>query len=346
MTDDFELSDALSRRDFLRLTSSGLLALGIPLRWSNKALGTDRGLMGRVVDPTLDIFTRPSWASEKVKTLWRDDLFEIDAAWVGDPVPEYNRIWYEIPSLGYAHSSTIQPVRDQPNEPLLDVSNSGVLTEVTVPFVDAHWRPREDSEFAYRFYYGSTFWITGVYQDVKLQKWYRIFDDKYTYVYYAPASAFRPIPISELIPISPDVPPEDKLIKVDLANQWVSLFEGDTMVFSTKVSTGRKFGQDYYWTPEGNFETFRKRPSRHMARGNRATGYDVPGVPWVSYIDEEGVSFHGTYWHNDYGTPRSHGCINMTVDAAKWLYRWTHPIVPKNELEVWKAHGTSVHVSF
>ena len=83
-----------------------------------------------------------------------------------------------------------------------------------------------------------------------------------------------------------------------------------------------------------------------MARGNRATGYDVPGVPWVSYIDEEGVSFHGTYWHNDYGMPRSHGCINMTPDAAKWLYRWTRPVVPKNELEVWKAHGTAVNVAF
>ena len=346
MPEGIELSDALSRRDFLSLTGSGLLALGIPLHWTSKAVETDRGLLGRVVDPTLDIYTRPSWASDKVKTLWRDDTFEIAAAWVGDPIPEHNRIWYELPSLGYAHSSTIQPVREDLNEPLLDVPKAGVLTEVTVPFVDVHWRPREDSEFAYRFYYGSTFWITGVYQDVKLQKWYRVFDDKYTYVYYAPATAFRPIPISELIPISPDVPPEEKRIKVDLANQWVSLYEGDTMAFSTKVSTGRKFGQDYYWTPEGNFETFRKRPSRHMARGNRATGYDVPGVPWVSYIDEEGVSFHGTYWHNDYGMPRSHGCINMTPAAAKWLYRWTHPVVPKNELEVWKAHGTAVRVTF
>ena len=346
MPEGIELSGALSRRDFLQLSSSGLLALGIPLRWTRKAVAIDRGVMGRVVDPTLDVYTRPSWASDKVKTLWRDDVFDIEAAWVGDPVPEHNRIWYEIPGLGYGHSSTIQPVRNELNEPLLDVPNSGLLTEVTVPFVDVHWRPREDSEFAYRFYYGSTFWITGVSQDVKLQKWYRILDDKYTYVYYAPAAAFRPIPVSELIPISPDVPNEDKLIRVDLANQWVSLFEGGTMVFSTKVSTGRKFGQDFYLTPEGDFETFRKRPSRHMAAGNRASGYDVPGVPWVSYIDEIGDSFHGTYWHNDYGMPRSHGCINMTVDAAKWLYRWTHPIVPKNELEVWKAHGTAVNVSF
>ncbi len=346
MPEGIELSDALSRRDFLRLSSSGLMALGIPLRWTSKAAESERGLMGRVVDPTLDIYTRPSWASEKVKTLWRDDLFGIEAAWVGDPIPEHNRIWYEIPGLGYAHSSTIQPVRDEPNEPLLEVPPSGVLAEVTVPFVDVRWLPRDNAEAAYRFYYGTTYWITGVSRDVTLQKWYRILDDKYTYVYYAPAAAFRPIPISELIPISPDVPPEDKFIKVNLANQWVSLLEGDTIVFTTKVSTGRKFGREYYLTPVGDFETFRKRPTRHMANGNRASGYDLPGVPWVSYFDEIGDSFHGTYWHNDFGLPRSHGCINMTPKAAKWLYRWTHPIVPKNELEAWKARGTAVNVSF
>ena len=94
MPEGIELSGALSRRDFLQLSSSGLLALGIPLRWTSNAVETDRGLMGRVVDPTLDVYTRPSWASDKVKTLWRDDVFDIDAAWVGDPVPEHNRIWY------------------------------------------------------------------------------------------------------------------------------------------------------------------------------------------------------------------------------------------------------------
>jgi len=346
MPEGIELSDALSRRDFLRLSSSGLMALGIPLRWTSKAVEAERGLMGRVVDPTLDIYTRPSWSSEKVKTLWRDDLFDIEAAWVGDPIPEHNRIWYEIPNLGYAHSSTIQPVRDEPNEPILNVPASGVLAEVTVPLVDAHWLPRDNAEVAYRFYYGTTYWITGVSRDVKLQKWYRILDDKYTYVYYAPAAAFRPIPVSELIPISPDVPPEEKFIKVDLANQWVSLLEGDTVVFTTKVSSGRKFGREYYLTPVGDFETFRKRPSRHMANGNRASGYDLPGVPWVAYFDEIGDSFHGTYWHNDFGIPRSHGCINMTPKAAKWLFRWTQPIVPKNELEVWKSYGTAVNVAF
>lgn len=79
-----------------------------------------------------------------------------------------------------------------------------------------------------------------------------------------------------------------------------------------------------------------------MAAGNLATGYDLPGVPWVSYITDSGIAFHGTYWHNDYGVPRSHGCLNMSSQAAKWLYRWTQPVVPAEEQEVWVGYGTEV----
>ncbi|HLF37749.1 MAG TPA: L,D-transpeptidase, partial [Anaerolineales bacterium] len=303
MPDGLELSVPLSRREFVRLSATGLLALGVPSQWTRAAVEAEPGLLGRVVDPTLDIFSRPSFASEKRKTLWRDDVFEIAAAWIGDPIPEHNRTWYEANGLGFAHSASVQPVRDLPNLPLESIPFGGVLTEISVPHVNAHWRPRSDSELAYRFYYGMTFWVTGVSQDVSLQKWYRIFDDKYTYVYYAPAYAFRPIPVSELIPISSEIHPSEKLVEVDLAHQWVNCYEAGQLVFTTKVSTGRKFGQDLYATPAGEFETFRKRPSRHMAAGNLASGYDLPGVPWVAYIDEEGVSFHGTFWHNDFGVP-------------------------------------------
>ncbi len=113
---------------------------------------------------------------------------------------------------------------------------------------------------------------------------------------------------------------------------------------TTKISSGRKFDDGTFWTPEGGFVTFRKRGSRHMAAGNLATGYDLPGVPWVCYITDDGVSFHGTYWHNDFGAPRSHGCVNMTPAAAKWLYRWTSPVVPAEEQEVWVSYGTEVNI--
>ena len=82
-----------------------------------------------------------------------------------------------------------------------------------------------------------------------------------------------------------------------------------------------------------------------MAAGDIASnGYDLPGVPWVIYITESGISFHGTYWHNDYGNPRSHGCINLAPQTAKWLFRWTMPTVPPEKQFVYEYTGTHVEI--
>jgi lipoprotein-anchoring transpeptidase ErfK/SrfK len=62
------------------------------------------------------------------------------------------------------------------------------------------------------------------------------------------------------------------------------------------------------------------------------------------YITDGGISFHGTYWHNDYGVPHSHGCINMTPQSAKWLYRWTLPSVPPEKYVVHGHTGTKVEI--
>jgi lipoprotein-anchoring transpeptidase ErfK/SrfK len=334
----------ISRRSFLQITSTGLLALAIPARWTRGQAELDPGQLGRILEPTADIFLEPTFASLKVKTCWRDEVLELDGAAVGGPQPEYNRVWYGVKDLGYVHSSAVQPVRQDPAPPVHYIPYGGLLMEVCVPFVDVYWNPKRDTERAYRFYYETTHWITSATLDSKKRLWYRIEDDKYDYAYFARAENLRPIELAEQTPISPDVPADEKRIEVNLSEQWVQCFEGSNPVFIAKVSTGRQYDDGSYWTPEGKFMTFRKRPSRHMTAGNLASGYDLPGVPWVSYITEDGVSFHGTYWHNDFGTPRSHGCINMTPQAAKWLFRWTQPIVPSQEKQVWLESGTNVEI--
>lgn len=343
-SDSLELPDHLSRRGFLGLSAAGMLALALPVRFSRKTTAMPAGQLGRVADPTADVFDRPSFSGKKRKTLWRDDLFGIVGAAIGDRFPEENRIWYEANGLGFVHSSAIQPVRNEPNKPYLAVPYAGMLMEVTVPFIDAYRKPTVDSEKAYRFYYDTTYWVNGVSQDVKQHKWYRVLDDKWDYVYYVKAEGLRPVPAAELTPLSPGVPAQDKRIEVDLPGQWIQCYEGSRSVMTTRISSGRLQADGTYWTPTGGFVTFRKRPSRHMAEGNLATGYDLPGVPWVCYITDNGVSFHGTYWHNDFGVPRSHGCINMTPASAKWLYRWTTPVVPADQQEVWVSYGTSVAI--
>ncbi|MGH2627136.1 MAG: L,D-transpeptidase, partial [Anaerolineales bacterium] len=330
----------------LGLSGLQLVALAPTVRWLDQELSPegDETLFGRVLQATADVHRRASFASEKVKTVWRDQLIALRAAVVGDEVPVHNRIWYEAPSLGFLHSSAVQPVYDRPNEPAAEIPAGGQLMETTVPYVDARWKPKGDAAFAYRFYFGTTCWAIGSVRDARARRWYHIHDDKYEYHYFAPAEALRPVPLAELTPIAPNVPPEEKRIQVTLGRQWLECFEGAEPVFAARVSTGRLFADGQHATPEGAFLTFRKRGSRHMSAGNRASGYDLVGVPWVSYITVDGISFHGTYWHNDFGIPRSHGCINLTPEAAKWLYRWTQPVVPGHEQQVWEDFGTRVEI--
>jgi lipoprotein-anchoring transpeptidase ErfK/SrfK len=100
-----------------------------------------------------------------------------------------------------------------------------------------------------------------------------------------------------------------------------------------------------FFTPEGEFETFRKRASRHMAAGDLINGYDLPGVPWVAYFTENGVALHGTYWHNDFGAARSHGCVNLATATAKWIFRWTMPVVPPDKIDLFAERGTKVVIT-
>jgi hypothetical protein len=76
-----------------------------------------------------------------------------------------------------------------------------------------------------------------------------------------------------------------------------------------------------------------------------ASLFDLPGVPWDAYFTEAGAALHGTYWHNDFGHPHSHGCINLTPEDARWIYRWTLPSVPPDQRLVYEpGTGTSLWV--
>jgi lipoprotein-anchoring transpeptidase ErfK/SrfK len=86
------------------------------------------------------------------------------------------------------------------------------------------------------------------------------------------------------------------------------------MVMSTPVSTGTRKTP----TPRGTFRIYRKYAKQRM----RGPGYDLPNVPWVMYFRRGGYAIHGTYWHSNFGQPMSHGCVNMPIGEAAWLYQW------------------------
>jgi lipoprotein-anchoring transpeptidase ErfK/SrfK len=100
-------------------------------------------------------------------------------------------------------------------------------------------------------------------------------------------------------------------IDINLSTQTLTAYEGSTPVFSTLISSGSTFV-----TPTGTYSILYHVRSQRMT----GPGYDLPNVPWVMYFTHRGHAIHGAYWHNNFGQPMSHGCINMRPSEAEWLY--------------------------
>ncbi len=118
----------------------------------------------------------------------------------------------------------------------------------------------------------------------------------------------------------------NKHIYVDLTKQRLLAYEGDQLIYDFAVSTGK-------WnpTPTGDFKIWIWLRYTRMAGGNTAIGtyYNLPNVPYTMYFYNDstpkswGYSLHGTYWHNNFGHPMSHGCVNMKIEEAGKIFYWT-----------------------
>jgi lipoprotein-anchoring transpeptidase ErfK/SrfK len=106
---------------------------------------------------------------------------------------------------------------------------------------------------------------------------------------------------------------EGRWIDVDLSAQQVTAYDGATPVRTFIVSTGKS----RYPTVKGQFRIYIKLRSTAMS----GPGYYLPGVPFTMYF-YKGYSLHGTYWHDNFGTPMSHGCVNMRTPEAEWLFNF------------------------
>jgi len=108
-------------------------------------------------------------------------------------------------------------------------------------------------------------------------------------------------------------------IDVDLTQQWLHAYEGDLLVYSAPVATGR----DGFNTPTGEYAIYYRLPMQDMFGSMGGESWYVPHIPWVQYV-VGGVALHGTYWHDAHGSGArmSHGCINLRIDDAQWLYEW------------------------
>lgn len=112
------------------------------------------------------------------------------------------------------------------------------------------------------------------------------------------------------------VEPGEKRIYVDLSTQTVHAYQGKNKVMQAIISSG-KWGR----TPTGNFNIWSKFKATRMSGGSGSDYYDLPNVPWTMFYYRD-WAIHGAYWHNNFGRPMSHGCVNMRQVDAEALFNW------------------------
>lgn len=337
----------LTRRDFLKLSLVGLGGLAAR-PWSRRLFAlpdfSRSERLGRVGWYSVNVKERPNHESNTVGVLYDDTVVPWLREVVGSRPGRNNQRYVEVPG-GFIWSGDIIPVLNEPNQPLDSLpqtgDNQGMWVEVSVPLVDAiliNPPPRSPSlqyriehQMPVRFYCKQILWVDQIRTDESGQVWYRI-NEKYGNrgdLFWAVAEAFRPINSDELAPISPEVEDKRVVIHAGWGQQTLSCFEGNTEVYFCRISSGVATGSTPPSAPGGRgFPIWRKLHSLHMSGGTNADGWDLGGIGWTALFHGEGVAIHSTYWHNNYGEPMSRGCINARPNDAKWIFRWTLPVVP------------------
>jgi len=352
------MTNKFSRRNFLKLTGLGMGALVFdPVRFGNHPLALppfpagDR--LGRVFSK-IDVHTEPNFDSPTVNTLFDDEVVVWQQEVVTNKDPNLNVInqrWVKTPD-GYIYAPQLQPVKNIPNQPVVKIPDgvSGFWAEVTVPYVDMrvqgeaaspHVKFLLEHSMPVRLYYSQVIWVDQLAQD-NGTVYYRFNENggrpagmtggSYGDLLWGEASAFRPLTADEIAPIHPDVDQAIKKVVIDRTEnyQTLSCLEGNDEVYFCRVSTGQYrdvYGNPVteYLTPLGEHVTWRKAISIHMSGGTTGTGYDTPAVSWSTLFSGEGYAIHAAFWHNNFGVPRSHGCVNCAPEDAKWIFRWAFP---------------------
>lgn len=355
----------LSRRDFLKLTAMGVGALALrPIRNPSLLQFSDAEKLGRITVGKMDLKARPDENSQTIGALYEDALIPWLREVIGPQPGRINQRWIETTD-GYVWGGYVQPVFNKPNIPESDLPQhpnlgAGMWVEVTVPYADlilenpparAPWLQYQLSiNLPPRFYYGQIIWVDQIRTDENGLVWYRL-SEKYGSgdIFWGRAEAFRPLSPENISPINPDV--EDKRIEVNIWYQTLSCFEGNKEVYFARISSGALFDAwgnpvDEWSTPIGESPIWRKGISLPLSGGSASAGWSLPAVGWISLFVGTGVAIHSTFWHNNYGEPSSRGCVNASPEDAKWIFRWSNPIVQYDPGDVtveWPG-GTNVLV--
>ncbi|MBU0705117.1 MAG: L,D-transpeptidase [Chloroflexi bacterium] len=308
----------LTRREFLKLGGGALEGVAfLPLPPRDR-IAREQVHLGRITDWSVQARQEPDHSAPTVRHQRLDDVVTYFDKVETEGHNPHNPVWFRVIG-GYIYSSYVQPVEIHLNTPLQHIPSTGLWGEISIPYTDARYTPSPDVGRIYRLRYSSVHRIAEAVWGADHRLWYRLHSSQSPSARrYVLAEHVRPIYPADLEPISPHV--RDKRIEISLADQLLTAFEKDEPVFETRISGGT--GGDRS-TPTGHHHIIFKAPSRHMV----GEGYNLPGVPFDSYF-WGAVAIHGAYWHNDFGRPRSHGCVNVSSEAARWIFRWTKPVTP------------------
>jgi hypothetical protein len=335
----------LTRRQFLELASSAFGGLYL-LPSIEKLTGFHNTLaefpiaerLGRVLGGKVEVKLRPDEESPTVKEYLEDTIVPWLRECVGSRPLWIDQRYVETPE-GFIYAANLQPVRNLVNSPLSSLpEGKGVWVEVSVPYVDITLAnpparsPWLDYTSSPRLYFSQILWLDQIKTGDDGRIYYRVSDRYGSFgdYFWAAGEAFRQIPADEFSPIHPEV--ENKLVVVDLTNQSLTCLEDGKEAFYGRVSTGPKLTSKAksggeWATPLGKHTIWRKLVSVHMTGGTTGGGYDLAGIGWTTLFASKGMAIHSTFWHNSFGNPQSHGCVNCMPEDAHWVFRWTTPTV-------------------
>ncbi len=271
----------------------------------------------RIWDKPVSVYATPGDPATMtpVKTLVPPD------SWVSidEDVESNGQLWYRIDDQEYVLASDVLvsppslfqglPVEEQPQfalgyviAPELNVRPGPGAGPDNAPVGQLHRYDRVD-----------------ILETIKVEDslWHKIGDDQYIHGSY----------VRVVYPVQrpAEVAADERWVAVDLAQQVLSAYEGDQMVYATLVSTGRP----PFFTPKGLNRVWIKLQTAGMEGGSDEKGdyYYLQDVPWIMYFNKD-VGLHGAFWHDRFGYPSSHGCVNLSPRDAQWLFDWTTPQLP------------------
>jgi hypothetical protein len=221
----------------------------------------------------------------------------------GDWIELYKGRWMHARSLTYATSSTFTGVMTedpllypmawvlQPTQP---ASVAGYLPPPTAPVLERYTRVNLYTTLT-----------------IDSMEWYLV----------GPGQWLNQYQIARLIPAEKPKDVKGRWIAVNLEQQTLTAYEDNKLIFATLVSTG--LPKTGFGTDKGLFNIWLRAVEDRMSGGMGPEDYyNLPDVPYVMYFNRD-MALHGAYWHDDFGYRRSHGCVNLSLTDARWLYEWT-----------------------